>query len=128
MDEAGFNLTECRRHGQNIISHRATVDVPGQQGGNITMGAAISKNGVLTHIPIIWPYNTERLLTFVDTLYMDLIPEQEQGQIGGDLPNYTIVWDNVSFHRSNIIRQWFVTHNRMLSEFLSLYRQEHQEV
>ncbi|XP_044040880.1 uncharacterized protein LOC122870620 [Siniperca chuatsi] len=107
MDEAGFNLTKRRRRGRNIIGHRATVDVPGQRGGNITMGCAISENGVLTHIPIIGPYNTERLVTFLDTLYRDLIPEQERGQIGDDLPKYVIVWDNVSFHRSNIIRQWF---------------------
>ncbi len=121
MDEAGFNLTKCRRRGRNIIGHRATVDVPGQRGGNITMGAAISENGVLKHIPIIGPYNTEHLVTFLYTLYRDLIPEQERGQIGDDLPKYVIVWDNVSFHRSNIIRQWFAAHNRMLMEFLSPY-------
>ncbi len=114
-DEAGFNLTKRRRRGRNIIDHRATVDVPDQRGGNITMGAAISENGVLTHIPIIGPYNTERLVTFLDTLYRDL------SQIGDDLPKYVIVWDNVSFHRSNIIRQWFAAHNRMLMEFLSPY-------
>lgn len=74
MDEAGFNLTKRRRRGRNIIDHRATVDVPGQRGGNITMGCAISENGVLTHIPIIEQYNTERLVTFLDTLYRDLIP------------------------------------------------------
>ncbi len=78
MDEAGFNLTKCRRRGRNIIGHRATVDVPGQRGGNITMVAAISENGVLKHIPIIGPYNTERLVTFLYTLYRDLIPEQER--------------------------------------------------
>ena len=32
------------------------------------MGAAISENGVLTHIPLIGPYNKERLVTFLDTL------------------------------------------------------------
>ena len=68
MDEAGFNLTKRRRPGRNIIGHRATVDVPGQRGGNITMCAAISVNGVLTHIPMIGPYNTQRLVTFLDTL------------------------------------------------------------
>ena len=46
------------------------------------MGAAISENGVLTHIPLFGPYNTERLVTFLDTLYRDLIPEPERGQIG----------------------------------------------
>ncbi len=75
MDEADFNLTKRRRRGRNIIGHRATVDVPGQRGGKLNMSAAISENGVLTHIPIIGPYNTERLVTFLDTLYRDLIPE-----------------------------------------------------
>ena len=37
MEEAGFNLTKCR----------ATVDLPGQQGVNMTVGAAISVIGVL---------------------------------------------------------------------------------
>ncbi len=69
MDEAGFNLSKRKRRGWNIIGHRATVDVPCQRGGNITMGAAISENGVLMHIPIIVPYNTERLVTFLDTLH-----------------------------------------------------------
>ncbi|KAL7867497.1 hypothetical protein SRHO_G00088810 [Serrasalmus rhombeus] len=51
VDEAGFNLTKGRRRGRNITGHRATVDVPGQRGGNITMCAATSELGVLTHIP-----------------------------------------------------------------------------
>ena len=45
--EAGFNLTTVRRRGRNIIGHRATVNVPGQHGGNITLCAAITQNGVL---------------------------------------------------------------------------------
>ncbi|XP_026098430.1 uncharacterized protein LOC113069519 [Carassius auratus] len=35
MDEAGFNLTKCRRRGRNVIGQRATVDLPGQRGGNM---------------------------------------------------------------------------------------------
>ena len=27
VDEAGFNLTKCRRRDRNIIGHRATVDL-----------------------------------------------------------------------------------------------------
>ncbi|XP_023817458.1 uncharacterized protein LOC110016218 isoform X1 [Oryzias latipes] len=113
MDEAGFNLTKCRRRGRNIIGHRATADVPGQR--------AICDNGVLTHIPIIGLYNTEHLITFLETLYRDLIPEEERGQSGDHLPTYVTVWDNVSFHHSNIIRQWFTAHNRMRMEFISPY-------
>eukprot|EP00063_Salmo_salar_P054314 XP_014029149.1 PREDICTED: uncharacterized protein LOC106586404 [Salmo salar] len=118
VDEAGFNLTKCRRRGRNIIGHRATVDLPGQRGGNITMCAAISEHGVLTHIPLIGPYNTQHLLNFLETLYRALIPDDERGLFREDLPKYVVICDNVSFHRSNIIRQWFVTHLRMLIEFL----------
>ncbi|XDV52533.1 hypothetical protein PO909_021253 [Leuciscus waleckii] len=121
VDEAGFNLTKCRRRGWNIIGHRATVDLPGQRGGNITMCAAISEHGVLTHIPLIGPYNTQYLLNFFKTLYRALIPDDERGLFREDLPKYVVICDNVSFHRSNIIRHWFVTHLRMLIEFLPPY-------
>ncbi|XP_019209788.2 uncharacterized protein LOC109198913 [Oreochromis niloticus] len=47
VDEAGFNLSKTRRRGRNIIGHRAIINVPGQRGGNITMCAAISQNGVV---------------------------------------------------------------------------------
>ena len=77
VDEAGFNLTKCRRRGRNIIGHRASVDLPGQRGGNITMCAAISEHGVLTHIPLIGPCKTQHLLNFLKTLYRALIPDDE---------------------------------------------------
>lgn len=48
--------------------------------------------------------NTESHPTFLDPLGMDLIPEQDRGQIVDDLSKYVIVWDNVSFHFSDIIR------------------------
>ncbi|KAI7789912.1 hypothetical protein IRJ41_007775, partial [Triplophysa rosa] len=77
VDEAGFNLAKGRRRGRNIIGHRAMVDVPGQRVGNIIMCAAISENGVATHIPSLGPYNTQKLLIFLDRLHFDLIPENE---------------------------------------------------
>lgn len=121
VDEAGFNLTKSRRRGRNVIGHRATVDLPGQRGGNISMCAAISENGVLTHIPRIGPYNTQHLLTFLETLYRTLIPDDERGPFRDDLPKYVVIWDNVRFHHSHAIRQWFATHYRMLMEFLPPY-------
>lgn len=110
VDEAGFNLAKGRRRGWNIIGHRATVDVPGQRGGNITMCAAISENGVATHIPTLGPYNTQKLLFFLDHLYSDLIPENERGFVGPHLSKFVVVWDNVSFHRGPLIRAWFTAH------------------
>ena len=47
--EAGFNLAKGRRRGRNMIGQRATVNVPGQRGGNITLCAAISLQGLLHH-------------------------------------------------------------------------------
>lgn len=129
VDEAGFNLAKGRRRGRNLIGHRATIGTPGQRGGNITMCAAISENGVSTHIPHIGPYNTQLLLSFLNTLYRDLIPEHQRGLVRPDLPNDVIVWDNVSFHRTNIVREWFAALERITMDFLPpssqfLYRTE----
>lgn len=85
------------------------------------MCAAILEQGVLTRIPIIGPYNTQHLLTFLDTLNRDLIPDDERGLIRDVLPKYVVIWDNVSLHHSNTIRQWFATHYRMLMEFFPPY-------
>ncbi len=121
VDEAGFNLSKGRRRGRNLIGHRATTDTPGQRGTSITMCAAISENGVSTHLPHIGPYNTQLLLVFLNTLYGDLIPEQERGLLRPHLPNYVVIWDNISFHRTNIVRDWFAAHERITVEFLPPY-------
>ena len=97
------------------------MDVPGQRGGNITMCAAISENGVVTHIPSLGPYNTQKLLVFLDRLHSDLIPLHERGLVGPHLPTFAIVWDNVSFHFGPLIRAWFTAHPRKLMVLLSPY-------
>lgn len=79
VDEAGFNLTKTRRRGRNITGHCAIINVPGQRGGNITMCAAISQNGVVHHHATLGPYNTAHIITFLDTLHdilTNVQPEQ----------------------------------------------------
>ena len=49
VDEVGFNLTKSRHRRRNVIVQRAITNVPGQRGGNITMCAPITQNGVLHH-------------------------------------------------------------------------------
>ncbi len=120
VDEAGFNLSKGWRHGHSLIGHRATTDTAGQHGANITMCAAISENGVRTHIPHIESYNTQLLLAFRNTLYRDLIPEQERGLVRPHLPNY-VVWCNVSFYRTSIVRDWFAAHEKITVEFSPPY-------
>lgn len=104
IDEAVFNLAKTRRRGRNIIGQRATVDIPGQRGANITMCAAISSDGLLLHIPLIGPYNTERLITFMDDLYGRLVPGEERGQVRRNVQTFVIVWDNVAFHHARAVR------------------------
>ncbi|KAI2649092.1 Insertion element IS630 uncharacterized 39 kDa protein [Labeo rohita] len=121
VDEDGFNLAKRRRRGRNIIGQRATVTVPGQRGANITMCAAISNNGALLHKCQIGPYNTDRLLLFLEDLHERLVPEVERGQVGDHLPIYVITWDNVAFHHSRAVTAWFDAHPRMMSHFLAPY-------
>ncbi|XP_045915472.1 uncharacterized protein LOC123977049 isoform X2 [Micropterus dolomieu] len=68
LDEAGFNLAKTSRRGRNFIGQRATIQVPGQRGANITMCAAISEDGVVGRRPHIGPYNAALLVTFLDEL------------------------------------------------------------
>ena len=112
VDEDSFNL------GHNIISHRAMVDVPGQHGGNITMCAAISENGMATHILRLGPYNTQKLLIFLDRPHSDLIPENERGLVGPLPTKVCNCVEQCEFPPWPAIRAWFTTHPRMVKVFL----------
>ncbi|XP_041102761.1 uncharacterized protein LOC121314041 [Polyodon spathula] len=119
IDEAGFNLAKRRGRGRNIIGHRAIVNVPGQRGGNITMCAAISQQGILHHHTNLGPYNTTLLITFLDTLHGILIPAEQTG--GPEQPRYVVIWDNVSFHRAALVRNWFIDHPQFIVLYLPPY-------
>lgn len=56
-DKAEFYLAKRCCRGRNIIGERATVDAPGQRGGNVAMRAAFSLQGVIHHCitqPCLW--------------------------------------------------------------------------
>ena len=63
VHEAGVNLAKTRRRGRNLIGKRATVDVPGQRGANITMCAAISSDGLQLQKAGISPHKDGRSMT-----------------------------------------------------------------
>ena len=113
IDEVGFNLCKTRRRGRNIIGQRAIVNVPGQRGGNITPCAAINHHGILHHHSILGPYNTARLLTFLDTLHNIVMPPDQPDD--AEQPRYVVIWDNVSFHRAALVCTWFINHPRFLA-------------
>lgn len=116
VDEVGFNLTKTRRRGRNVIGQRAITNVPGQRGGNITMCAAITQNGVLHHNARMGPYNTGHILTFLDAIYTMLVPDPNQAP-----SRFVVIWDNVSFHRAVLVQNWFATHPQFLVLYLPPY-------
>ena len=112
VDEAGFNLAKTRRRGRNIIGQRATVQVPGQRGGNISMCAAISEDGVLGRRPLLGSYNAAHLIEFLNEIEL---------ACQGEGVTYVIVWDNVSFHHAEVVQAWFQTHPRFMTLYLPPY-------
>ncbi|XP_063324685.1 uncharacterized protein LOC134634684 [Pelmatolapia mariae] len=121
VDEAGFNLTKRRKRGRNIIGHRAIVNVPGQRGGNVTMCAAISQRGVLHRHAVLGPYNTMLLLAFLDGLRQHMFQMDYREPAQPEQPHYVVVWDNVSFHRAALVRDWFTNNPRFSNIFLPAY-------
>ncbi|KAK0153557.1 hypothetical protein N1851_004664 [Merluccius polli] len=114
IDEAGFNLSKVRRRGRNVIGQRAIISVPGQRGGNITLCAAITQNGVLHRHANMGPYKTPHILTFLDRVYNLTIINNMQIQ-------YVVIWDNVSFHRSGLVQNYFTQHPHFTVLFLPPY-------
>lgn len=89
VDEDCFNLASGWR--------RAMVDVHGGCPG------LVRRQYSSTHIPILGPYNTQKLLIFLDCHFFELIPENERGLIGPHLPNYVNCEYNVNFPRVPLI-------------------------
>lgn len=90
-----------------MIGKRATVNVPGQRGANITMCAAISTDGLLLHRPLIGPYYTECLISFLDEIYGIVVPGEAMDAMGRHQPTFIIVWNIVAFHDSFAVTEWF---------------------
>ena len=89
-------------------------------GGRGRVGSlAPSNDGLQLHNPLLDPYNTERLISFLEELHDWLVPADERGKINS--PNFIVVWDNVAFHHSAAVTDWFAAHPRMSVLFLPPY-------
>lgn len=115
IDEAGFSLAKTRRRGRHVIGQRAVVDSPGQRGGNITMCAAISLEGVLHRHATLGPYNTAHIVAFLDGLRNAVV------QDGPEETRFVVIWDNVRFHRAALVRDWFASHHDFTDVYLPPY-------
>lgn len=77
-----------RSGGRNLVGYRATFTVTGQRGTNITMCASFAND----HIPTIDPYNTKRLITFLNALHERLIPPEKKRLLPSGMPMFIIIW------------------------------------
>ncbi len=81
------------------------------------MCAALS-NFALTQ-PFIGPYNTEKLIYFLNDLHNRLVPAEERG--ASNSSTFIGVWDNVAFQHSAAVTDWFAAHSRMSVLYLPPY-------
>ena len=114
VDEAGFNLAKTRRRGRNIIGQRATVQVPRQRGGNISMCAAISEDGVVGRRPLLGSYGLAAHL-------IEFLNEIEPACQGEGVTYCDIVCDNVSFHHAQVVQAWLQAHPQFMTLYLPPY-------
>ncbi|XDV24289.1 hypothetical protein PO909_028507 [Leuciscus waleckii] len=62
------------------------------------------------------PYNTPHILAFLDRLHHMVTAGNEMLQM-----QYTVIWDNVSFHRSALVQNWFQHHPQLTVLYLPPY-------
>ncbi len=118
IDEAGFNLTKRRRRGRNIIGRRAIVEVPGQRGGNVTLCAPISHIMQLPSCNLGPLQHTTSLGFPQPSLWFHYPAWSKRARTGRAA---SVIWDNVSFHRAALVRNWFSDHPRFSNMFLPAY-------
>ncbi len=66
------------------------MDMPCQMGANIMICAAVSTDG-----PLIGPYNTERLISFLGELYGRVVPGEERDAVGKHVLLYGTPWHSL---------------------------------
>lgn len=70
----------------------------------------MGSEGLVHRHAVLGSYNTQRLLTFLEEL-KDILLDRQQHHPGPAHHIYVIIWDNVRFHRTNQIREWFTTNS-----------------
>ncbi|KAL4007246.1 hypothetical protein ACER0C_001098 [Sarotherodon galilaeus] len=110
LDEA----STCRNEGKEAVTSLAkepSLRSLANGGGNITLCAAMGSEGLVHRHAVLGSYNTQRLLTFLEELKDRQQLDRQQHHPGPAHHIYVIIWDNVRFHRTNQIREWFTTNS-----------------
>lgn len=112
VDEMGVNCSMRKRYGRAKIGESPKKNITTVRSKNFSICAAIKKNGLFCFHVKDRPYNSESFLFYI----RDLIAKFENE----NLKNMTIICDNVSFHKSNEIKE-IIDHNGHNLVFLPPY-------
>ena len=112
LDETGFNLHIRRKFGRAKKGEIASIIIPTQRGKNISIAAAMSKDGPLLKEIKDGPYNANLFTNFLQKL-INLLRNRE-------ITNCWFIMDNAKFHYSIIVRN-IVEKNMHALKFLPAY-------
>lgn len=93
VDEAGLNLSMSRLFARAVDGERAVSNVPRNQGGNVSLIAGLSLDGLIATLTVPGSTNTEVFITYVNQV---LVPQLWQGAI--------VVMDNLKVHHAECVR------------------------
>lgn len=97
IDETGFNLHLRRKYGRALAGLRANVVVANSRGHNISICAAMSEEGMLSHMVHRGAYTALLFCTFLERLFAHLLALNR--------PNCWLILDNVRFHHCEIVAE-----------------------
>lgn len=106
IDESGFNMHLRRKYGRALAGLRANVVVANSRGYNLSICAAMSEEGLLSHKIHRGAYNSTLFCAFLEQLCMRLQTMDRTG--------CWLVLDNVRFHHCAVVAQCVASHGHRL--------------
>ena len=97
IDETGYNISMRTARGRSLVGTPAVLTVPALRCRNISVCAAMNRDGPLKYEYKLTPYNSEQYGIFVDSLITALKAQSEH--------KYIFIMDNVGFHKTENIKR-----------------------
>jgi len=107
IDEMGRNLHCRRRFGRSLIGAPAIIEVPTQQGNNLSIAAAINCNGVVHYKSKFLSFKGSDFAEFLDELFQQL----------ASVDKMVFIMDNAAIHHSSDVKSWFQVHRDRVRAF-----------
>ena len=97
IHEFGRNLSMCRGKGRSKIGTPASIGAHGTRGNNLSICAAIDKDGPVHFHAKYLAFNLFHFVTFLE----DLVKKLKEKDLN---KQYVLVMDNVAFHKTEEVR------------------------